>query len=58
MATIKLKPNENIDTVAKDLALAGITVDTHPLGHNTYRAYIRKENMERFIAFINSQTDN
>ena len=55
MATIKLKPNENIDTVAKDLALAGITVDTHPLGHNTYRAYIRKENMERFIAFINSQ---
>ena len=52
MAKIILKPNENIDTVAKQMAVAGITVDKHPLGNNAYRAYVRKENMERFLAFI------
>lgn len=58
MAKIILKPNEDINAVAKQLAHVGITVDTHPLGNNTYRAYVRKENMELFREFINSQTEN
>lgn len=58
MAKIILKPNEKIEDVAQQLAHVGITVDTHPLGNDTYRAYVRKENMELFREFINQQTEN
>ena len=57
MAKIQLKPHENIDTVAEQLAVVGVTVDKHPLGNNTYRVYVRKENKEKFLACINRQTE-
>ena len=53
MAKIKLKADAKIEAVAKELANAGITVDTRPLGDNYYRAYVRKENMGRFLSFFN-----
>ena len=54
MAKIRIKPNENIDDIATRLAQAGNTVDKHRLAPNTYRVYVRKENMQRFSDFINS----
>lgn len=55
MAKIKLKADADVGAVAKELANAGITVDTRPLGDNYYRAYVRKENMERFLSFFNEE---
>ena len=53
MAKIIIQNAEELHTIARQLAQAGITLDTRQLPDNSYRIYIRKKNMQAFLAFIN-----
>ena len=50
MAKLRLPPNITLAEVIPQLAEIGITVDPHQLPDGSYRTYVRKDHMQRFLA--------
>jgi len=49
MAKVHIPPGSTFEETAAQLATIGVTLDAHPLPDGTYRAYIRKDRLQRFL---------
>ena len=49
MAKARIPPSKSWDEVAAALREMGITLDRHRLPDGSFRAYVRKDHMERFL---------
>ena len=54
MARVRIPPGSTPEQTAAELATIGVTMGQR-LRDGSYRAYIRKENMQLFINHINQQ---
>ena len=54
MARVRIPPGSTPEQTAAELATIGVTMGQR-LRDGTYRAYVRKENMQLFINHINQQ---
>ncbi len=54
MARVRIPPGSTPEQTAAELATIGVTMGQR-LQDGSYRAYIRKENMQLFINHINQQ---
>ena len=54
MARVRIPPGSTPEQTAAELATIGVTMGQR-LQDGTYRAYVRKENMQLFINHINQQ---
>jgi hypothetical protein len=54
MARVRISPGSTPEQTAAELATIGVTMGQR-LRDGTYRAYVRKENMQLFINHINQQ---
>ena len=50
MAKARIPPSKSWDEVAAALREMGITLDRHRLPDGSFRAYVRKDHMERFLS--------
>ena len=54
MARVRIPPGSTPEQTAAELATIGVTMGQR-LQDGSYRAYVRKENMQKFINHINQQ---
>lgn len=54
MARVRIPPGSTPEQTAAELATIGVTIGQR-LQDGSYRAYVRKENMQLFINHINQQ---
>ncbi|MBR6017354.1 MAG: hypothetical protein IK073_01880 [Paludibacteraceae bacterium] len=52
MAKIRIPVGYSKEEIANQLAELGITLDGHQLADGTYRAYVRKRNINVFIMYL------
>ena len=52
MAKIRIPVGYSREEIADQLAELGITLDGHQLADGTYRAYVRKRNINVFIMYL------
>ena len=53
MAKIRIPPGYTWRQIADQLATIGITLDAHQLADGSFRAYVRKRNLNLFINNLN-----
>ena len=57
MAKLRLPPDIPLAEVIPQLAEIGITVDPNPLPDGSYRTYVRKDHLARFLTYVKA-SDN
>jgi len=54
MAKVHIPPGYTWRQVADQLNTIGVTLDAHQLPDGTYRAYVRKDRLQRFLTAVMS----
>ena len=54
MAKVHIPPGYTWRQVADQLNTIGVTLDGHQLPDGTYRAYVRKDRLQRFLTAVMS----
>ena len=54
MAKVRIPDGYTWEQVAEQLRTIGVTLDRHQLADGTYRAYVRKKNLQKFVENLNN----
>ena len=54
VAKVHIPPGCTWQQVADQLKTIGMTLDRHQLADGTYRAYVRKNNLQKFVENLNN----